>query len=273
VSLASDGLQPEHGQATLSVVRALARQGVWFAEAWLASAPAEGQQQLAQARGWAERLGTPVRLGLSENQEACVRGIAAAFPEVPQRDGTKQCRRDVAQPVWEAARRANVKRRRPLRGWRAIAREVLAAQRALLPPRSARWRGPAQRRPRPRLPLRPRPATSSWRSARPRGAASTTLKEGRGIPPASVWRQPSARCGRRASGIWRRQKGGGAGATRPFGGRQRPGAQPRAGRPRGGAAPGGGGAGDPRPPRSDQGLVCPAAGPVSGVPETVATER
>lgn len=83
---------------------------------------------------WAARLGTPVRLWLAENQDACVRGMAAAFPAVPQRYGTHHVLREVAQPVVEADRHATVKRRRPLRGWRAMAREVLAAQRTALPP-------------------------------------------------------------------------------------------------------------------------------------------
>ena len=87
VILAMDGLQPEKGHETLSVVRALARKRVWFAEALLSSTAAEVQQLLVQARRWAERLGTPVRLWISEKQEAFVRGIAAEFPGMPHRYG------------------------------------------------------------------------------------------------------------------------------------------------------------------------------------------
>jgi len=124
-----DGLQPEKGHATLSVVRDLERKRVWFAEALRARATAESQQRLAQARAWAERLGKPVRLWMSDKQEACVRGSAAEFPGVPHRYGTQHFLRDVAKPIRAAESHAKVKMRRTGRGWRAIAREVLSAQR------------------------------------------------------------------------------------------------------------------------------------------------
>jgi hypothetical protein len=133
VSLAIDGLQPEKGHETLYVVRELERKRVWFAEALLSSASAEVQPLLAQARVWAERLGKPVRLWISEKQEAFVRGIAVEFPEVPHRYCTHHFLRDVAQPVLEADSHAKVKMRRTIRGWRAIERAVLAAQRTALP--------------------------------------------------------------------------------------------------------------------------------------------
>src|ERR1700675_892448 len=81
--LAIDGLQPEKGHETLYVVRELTQKRVWFAEALLSSATAEVQQLLARARRWAEHLGTPVRLWMSDKQNAFVRGIAAEFPGVP----------------------------------------------------------------------------------------------------------------------------------------------------------------------------------------------
>ena len=83
VILSIDGLQPEKGHETLYVVRELERKRVWFAEALLSSATAEVQQLLAQARSWAERLGKPVRLWMSDKHAAFVRGIAAEFPGVP----------------------------------------------------------------------------------------------------------------------------------------------------------------------------------------------
>src|SRR6266446_4883579 len=129
VSLAIDGLQPEKGHETLYVVRELERKRVWFAEALLSSATAEVQRLLVQARGWAERLGKPVRLWMSDKQDAFVRGIAAEFPGVPPRYGAHHCLRDVAQPVLDADSRAKGKRRHPVRGLRAIEREVVAAQR------------------------------------------------------------------------------------------------------------------------------------------------
>ena len=129
VMLAIDGLQPEKGHETLYVVRELERKRVWFAEALLSSATAEVQQLLAQARAWAERLGKPVRLWMSDKQEAFVRGIAAEFPGVPHRYCTNHFLRDVAKPVLEADSRAKVKMRRTVRGLRAIERAVLSEQR------------------------------------------------------------------------------------------------------------------------------------------------
>src|SRR5207244_7720832 len=129
VILAIDGLQPEKGHETLYVVRELVRKRVWFAEALLSSATAEVQQLLAQARTWAERLGKPVRLWMSDKQDAFVRGIAAEFPGVPHRYCTNHFLRDVATPILEAESHAKVKMRRTVRGLRAIEREVLSAQR------------------------------------------------------------------------------------------------------------------------------------------------
>src|SRR5262245_9694852 len=126
--LAIDGLQPEKGHETLYVVRELARKRVWFAEALLSSATTEVQQLLVQARTWAERLGKPVRLWLSDKQDAFVQGIAAEFPGVPHRSCANHFLRDVAKPVLEADSRAKVKMRRTIRGLRAIEREVLGEQ-------------------------------------------------------------------------------------------------------------------------------------------------
>src|SRR5205807_17357 len=79
-------------------------------------------QLRAQARSWAERLGKPVRLWMSDKQDAFVRGIAAEFPGVPHRSCTNHCRRDVAKPILEADSHAKVKMRRTIRGLRAIER-------------------------------------------------------------------------------------------------------------------------------------------------------
>ena len=129
VILAIDGLQPEKGHETLYVMRELERKRVWFAEALLSSATAEIQQLLAQARTWAERLGKPVRLWMSDKQEAFVRGIAAEFPEVPHRYCTNHFLRDAAKPVLEADSRAKVQMRRTVRGLRALEREVVSERR------------------------------------------------------------------------------------------------------------------------------------------------
>ena len=130
VMLAIDGLQPEKGHETLYVVRELERKRVWFAEPLLSSATTEVQQLLVQARVWAERLGKRVRLWMSEKQDAFVRGIAAEFPGVPHRYGAHHFLREVAKPVLEAASRAKVKRRRTVRGVRALERDVVSARRS-----------------------------------------------------------------------------------------------------------------------------------------------
>ena len=133
IILAIDGLQPEKGHETLYVVRELARKRVWFAEALLSSATTEVQQLLVQARTWAERLGKPVRLWMSDKQDAFVQGIAAEFPGVPHRYCANHFLRDVAKPMLEADSRAKVKMRRTIRGLRTIEREVLV-DRHLAPP-------------------------------------------------------------------------------------------------------------------------------------------
>jgi hypothetical protein len=133
IILAIDGLQPEKGHETLYVVRELARKRVWFADALLSSATTEVQQLLVQARTWVERLGKPVRLWMSDKQDAFVQGIAAEFPGVPHRYCANHFLRDVAKPMLEADSRAKVKMRRTIRGLRTIEREVLV-DRHLAPP-------------------------------------------------------------------------------------------------------------------------------------------
>src|SRR5262249_17605261 len=134
VILSIDGLQPEKGHETLYVVRELERKRVWFAAALLSSATVEIQQLLAQARRWAEGLGKPVRLWMSDKHDAFVRGIAAEFPGVPHRYCSNHFLRDVAKPVLEADSHAKVHMRRPVRGVRALEQEVLAERRTPQPP-------------------------------------------------------------------------------------------------------------------------------------------
>jgi hypothetical protein len=130
VILAIDGLQPEKGHETLYVVRELTQKRVWFAEALLSSATVEVQQLLAQAGP----SGSPVRLWISDKQDAFVRGIAAEFPDVVHRYCANHFLRDVAKPVLDADSRAKVKMRRTVRGLRTIEREVLADRRPPEPP-------------------------------------------------------------------------------------------------------------------------------------------
>jgi hypothetical protein len=83
--LSIDGLQPEKGHETFYVVRELSRRRVWFAESLISSAEAEVRRLLVRARQWAEVLGKPIRLWMSDKQDAFVTGIAAEFPGVPHR--------------------------------------------------------------------------------------------------------------------------------------------------------------------------------------------
>jgi hypothetical protein len=83
--LSIDGLQPEKGHETLYVVRELTRKRVWFAEPLLSATAAEVRRLIIQAKEWAESLGKPVGLWLSDKQDAFVTGIAAEFPNAPHR--------------------------------------------------------------------------------------------------------------------------------------------------------------------------------------------
>jgi hypothetical protein len=56
---------------------------------------------IARAKAWAESLGKPVALWISDKQDAFVSGIAAEFPEVPHRYCDNHFLRDVAKPVLE----------------------------------------------------------------------------------------------------------------------------------------------------------------------------
>lgn len=129
--LSIDGLQPEKGHETLYVVRELSRQRVWFAQPLLSSAAAEVRPLIVQARAWAERLGRPVRLWMSDKQDAFVRTIAAEFPAVPHRYCANHFLRDLAKPVLDLDSQAKVQMRSKIRGLRGIEREVLVQRRAV----------------------------------------------------------------------------------------------------------------------------------------------
>jgi len=168
--LTSDGVQPAKGHETLYGVRARMRKRGWFAEPWLSSAPPEVCRLIVVARQWAERLDKPVRGWMSDQQDAFVKALATEFPGPPHRDCDNHFRRDLAQPVLEMASRAKVKRRRTVRGWRAIERRGLAEQR----PAAA--------------PAPPPPDEPSKTAAPPRAAASEAAAPGassaRGLPTA-----------------------------------------------------------------------------------------
>jgi hypothetical protein len=125
VMLSIDGLQPEKGHETLYVVRELCQQRVWFAQALLSSATDEIRPLLVQPRDWAKRLERPVRLWMSDKQDAFVTTIAREFPGVPHRYCANHFLRDLAKPMLELDSHAKVQMRSKIRGLRAIEREVL----------------------------------------------------------------------------------------------------------------------------------------------------
>jgi hypothetical protein len=128
--LSIDGLQPEKGHETLYVVRELTRKRIWFAEPLLSATAEEVRRLIAKARQWAESLGKPVALWMSDKQDAFVTAIAAEFPDVPHRYCDNHFLRDLAKPVLEADSHAKVQMRKEVRGLRAIEQAVLARSKA-----------------------------------------------------------------------------------------------------------------------------------------------
>src|SRR6516162_9046017 len=139
IILCIDGLQPEKGHETLYVVRELTRKRVWFAAPLLSATEDEVRCLIAQAKQWAESLGTPVGLWMSNKQDAFVKAIAAEFPYVPHRYCDNHFLRDLAKPVLEADSHSKVQMRKKVRGLRTIERAVLrrrktATEEDLAPP-------------------------------------------------------------------------------------------------------------------------------------------
>jgi hypothetical protein len=127
--LTIDGLQPEKGHETLYVVRELRGKRVWFAEALLSSSTDEVQRLIAKARDWAQQLGKPVELWMSDKQDAFVKGIKAQFPDTPHRYCQNHFLRDLAKPMLEQDSHAKVQMRKKVRGLRAIEKQVLQERR------------------------------------------------------------------------------------------------------------------------------------------------
>jgi hypothetical protein len=125
IILCIDGLQPEKGHETLYVVRELTRKRVWFAEPLLSATGDEVRRLIQKAKQWAESLGTPVGLWMSDKQEAFVTAIAAEFPDVPHRYCDNHFLRDLARPVLEADSHAKVRMRKKVRGLRTIEQAVI----------------------------------------------------------------------------------------------------------------------------------------------------
>ena len=130
VMLSIDGLQPEKGHETLYVVRELGQQRVWFAEALLSSATNEIRPLIVKAREWANRLERPVRLWMSDKQDAFVTTIAEEFPGKPHRYCDNHFLRDLAKPMLDLDSHAKVQMRSKIRGLRAIERAVLTLRAA-----------------------------------------------------------------------------------------------------------------------------------------------
>jgi hypothetical protein len=147
IILCIDGLQPEKGHETLYVVRELTRKRVWFAEPLLSATADEVRRLIQKAKQWAEALGTPVGLWMSDKQEAFVKGIAAEFPDVPHRYCDNHFLRDLAKPVLDADSHAKVRMRKKVRGLRTIEQAVLRRQKSEtkedLRPKDAEATGPA----------------------------------------------------------------------------------------------------------------------------------
>jgi hypothetical protein len=127
--LTIDGLQPEKGHETLYVVRELRLKRVWFATPLLSSSASEVKSVIEQAAAWAKRLDKPVRLWISDKQQAFVTGIAEVFPGVAHRYCNNHFLRDLAKPVLERDSRAKVQMRRKVRGLRQVERHILDERR------------------------------------------------------------------------------------------------------------------------------------------------
>jgi len=132
--LTIDGLQPEKGHETLYVVREQSLGRLWFAEALLSSARDEVRGLFERAHEIAKRLDKPVRVWMSDKQDAFVSGVAAVFPGVPHRYCQNHFLRDAAKPMLEADSHAKVQMRRKVRGLREIERAILAERREATPP-------------------------------------------------------------------------------------------------------------------------------------------
>jgi hypothetical protein len=108
----------------------LTQKRVWFAEPLISATEDEVRRLITKAKQWAESLGTPVGLWMSDKQDAFVTGIAAEFPDVPHRYCDNHFLRDLAKPVLEADSHAKVQMRKKVRGLRTIEHAVLQRQKA-----------------------------------------------------------------------------------------------------------------------------------------------
>ena len=127
--LSIDGLQPEKGHETLYAVRELNAGRVWFAQALLSSSADEVRRLLVRAREMDQALGKPVRLWLSDKQDAFVKAVRSEFKGVPHRYCSNHFLRELAKPTLAADSHQKVQMRKEVRGLRQIERQVLHTQR------------------------------------------------------------------------------------------------------------------------------------------------
>ena len=212
IILSIDGLQPEKGHETLYVVRELTQKRVWFAEALISATADEVRRLIAKAKEWAESLGKPVGLWLSDKQDAFVTGIAAEFPDVPHRYCDNHFLRDVAKPVLEADSHAKVQMRKKVRGLRKIEQAVLK-QHAAETSKSG-----AEDDPEATVTVGAGPWNTPSVQADSASAVvldycgrcvvfSTTIREDHCILPACEWLRLWMMSGHRSNGTWTRKKG------------------------------------------------------------------
>ena len=135
--LSIDGLQPEKGHETLYAVRELNAGRVWFAQALLSSSACEVRRLLARAREMSAALGKPVRLWVSDKQDAFVKAVRWEFPGVPHRYCHNHFLRELAKPTLESDSHAKVQMRKKIRGLREVERRVLQARQGATAPEVA----------------------------------------------------------------------------------------------------------------------------------------
>ena len=167
----------------------MTRKRVWFAEPLLSATADEVRRLIAKAKEWAESLGKPVALWMSDKQDAFVTGIAAEFPDVPHRYCDNHFLRDLAKPVLEADSHAKVQMRKKVRGLRTIEQAVLQRPKAetkddLTPDDSGSHRHGDRGRRTCLLPWSIPPAPWCSTIARRCVGSSMTIKVGRCILPA-----------------------------------------------------------------------------------------
>jgi prefoldin subunit 5 len=179
--LTIDGLQPEKGHETLDTVREVNAQRVWFAESWLSSSTGEGCRLLGRARAIADSLGKPVRMWMSDKQDAFVKGVAQVFPDAPHRYCDKHFLRELAKPMRNADSHAKVQMRKQVRGLRAIERQALAQRPQAVAQPPSRKEVTAGKAGASAVPAAAKPGAARPRSSRAAGGAGKR-SEPRGAP-------------------------------------------------------------------------------------------